>query len=73
MIFLIPGCTALVKQPPPLPDEYMQYCKYPVLLTDGKHATVEIWAITTATDLIKCAEMHGKLIEAVKRREELYK
>jgi len=51
----------------------MQYCKYPVLLTDGKHATVEIWAITTATDLIKCAEMHGKLIEAVKRREELYK
>lgn len=51
----------------------MVACAQPEPLADGKHATVEKWAIRTATDLRTCAERHAALVAAQKRRGAIYK
>lgn len=51
----------------------MATCAQPDRLPDGKHASVEVWAIRTATDLRTCAERHAALVAAQQRREALYK
>ena len=51
----------------------MKACVAPQGLTAGDHQTVEIWAITTVTEARRCLETHGKLVDAVKRRYEVYK
>lgn len=51
----------------------MKLCGDPQALADGKHATVEVWAIETATGYRVCAERHRFLVDSVKRREALYK
>lgn len=72
-ISLLGGCAVSLKPPPAIPEEYLTLCKPPGALTGGDHQTVEIWAITTASDARRCLETHGKLVDAVKRREAVYK
>lgn len=72
-ICLTTGCVGLIKQPPAIPSEYTLRCEVPGSLFAGDHVSVEIWAIRTATDARVCAERHGKLVEAIKRRDALYK
>lgn len=69
---LLTACGVSVKQPPAIPDDYLALCGKPDALADGKHATVEVWAIETATGYRVCAETHAKLVDAVKRRDALY-
>jgi hypothetical protein len=73
VILALTGCAVSIKPPPPLPDEYTALCGSIGVLADGKHATVEVWAIETATGYRVCAETHAKLVDAIKRRDAIYK
>lgn len=73
VICLLTACVGYVKPPPAYPNEYLSACKSPSVLADGKHATVEVWAINTVIDARECAETHSKLVDAVKRRDAVYK
>ena len=71
-ISLLGACSALLKPPPAIPDEYLVRCTAPGPLVAGDHQAVEVWAIKTATGARTCAETHDKLIDAVKRRDAVY-
>ena len=73
VICLLTGCSVSIKQPPPIPAEYRTACQRPGKLVDGRHYTVEVWAINTASDAIACAVRMDYLLEAIKRREEMGK
>lgn len=51
----------------------MKECPEILKLGDGKHGTVETWSETLIGQYMQCAIEKKYLIDAIKRREELFK
>lgn len=67
------GCGSTLLSPPPLPSEFTAPCEAIKPIGANDFQTVEVWMLKSVEVSKVCAEKHKALVDAVKRRDELFR